>query len=269
MESKLRKQLAQFPAIKLFLKAGIDLVKIDMYQFRNSLRGGFHTFKCTLQRRIKNKKEVKCNICGWEGNTFYPHVNSARVVLNEKCPKCHSIPAYRLIMFFLQKELNFFEKKLKILEIGPNRSLQNLFLRHPNFDYISVDLKSPQAMYHMDVTDLKFPNNEFDFLFCVGVMHYVEDDQKGFDELYRVLKPGGQLLFARGINESAEKTEEYPERIAKNCFTVRTYGNDVIFKMEKSGFMVFRYQPYKDQSVENITYFGLVDRTIFMLEKPI
>lgn len=46
------------------------------------------------------------------------------------------------------------------------------------------------------VTDLPFAAAEFDVCLCTEVMEHVEDDQKGFAELARVIKPNGLLLIS-------------------------------------------------------------------------
>jgi hypothetical protein len=266
-ESKFRTWLAQQPATKLFIKALLDLGKLDFFQFKISVKGWYKTLICHIKRILKNNKTVECNFCGWQGNRFYPHVTTAGVREEEKCPVCHSIPRYRSLMKFLKEDLNLFNKKLKILEIGPNRSLQNILINNPNFDYISVDIKAPQAMYHMDVTDLKFDDNTFDVIFCISVMHYVEDDVKGFEEMKRVLKPNGELIFASGIDETSETTVEYNKRTAEHNFTIRTYGWDVKEKIERIGFKIQLFNPYDKASEEERKIYGLGTHTILLLTK--
>jgi len=266
-ESKFRTWLAQKPATKLFIKSFIDLSKFEFFQFKTSISGLFETIRCHVDRNINNKELVECNFCNWKGNQFYPHVTTAGVKLKEKCPACHSIPRYRTLMKFLIDDINLFNKKLKILEIGPNRSLQEILLKNANFDYLSIDLKSPHAMLHMDVTDLKFEESLFDVIFCISVMHYVDDDTKGFKELYRVLKPNGQLIFASGIDENLQTTVEYKERIAANNFTIRTYGWDVKEKIELAGFNIKLFSPFNKATREERTKFNLGTHTIFLLEK--
>jgi ubiquinone/menaquinone biosynthesis C-methylase UbiE len=119
----------------------------------------------------------------------------------------------------------------------------------------------------MDVTDLRFEENLFDVIFCISVMHYVDDDIKGFKELYRVLKPNGQLFFASGIDENLQTTVEYKKRIAANNFTIRTYGWDIKEKIELVGFSIKLFSPFKKATKEEKTKFGLGTHTIFLLEK--
>ena len=52
-----------------------------------------------------------------------------------------------------------------------------------------------------NIENLPFPDNSFDVVLCIGVVHHTPDSQKAIDEIYRVLKPDGQamiLVYARG-----------------------------------------------------------------------
>jgi SAM-dependent methyltransferase len=42
---------------------------------------------------------------------------------------------------------------------------------------------------------LPFPDSEFDFVCCSGVLHHTTSVARGFSEIYRVLKPGGSLYL--------------------------------------------------------------------------
>jgi ubiquinone/menaquinone biosynthesis C-methylase UbiE len=45
-----------------------------------------------------------------------------------------------------------------------------------------------------DIQKLSFPDNSFDLVICQFGMMFLPDKQKGFNEIYRVLKPGGKLM---------------------------------------------------------------------------
>jgi len=45
-----------------------------------------------------------------------------------------------------------------------------------------------------DAQHIPFPDNTFDCVFSMGVLHHVPDTQKAIDEIYRVLKPDGRLI---------------------------------------------------------------------------
>ena len=46
-----------------------------------------------------------------------------------------------------------------------------------------------------DIENLPFPDNQFDVVFCVGVLEYLKSDVKSLEQISRVLKPGGFLIL--------------------------------------------------------------------------
>lgn len=58
--------------------------------------------------------------------------------------------------------------------------------------------KDPKAKYDYipcDLTDIPLESNSVDYIFCRFVFEYLQDPQAVFDELFRVLKPGGKLVL--------------------------------------------------------------------------
>ncbi|MBL25479.1 MAG: hypothetical protein CMM48_16480 [Rhodospirillaceae bacterium] len=54
------------------------------------------------------------------------------------------------------------------------------------------DLNIVPDFRHGNALDLDFQSEEFDFVYSMGVLHHTPDPQKAVDEVFRVLKPGGQ-----------------------------------------------------------------------------
>jgi ubiquinone/menaquinone biosynthesis C-methylase UbiE len=46
-----------------------------------------------------------------------------------------------------------------------------------------------------DAQNLSFTNNSFELVICQFGMMFLPDKKKGFDEIFRVLKPGGKFMF--------------------------------------------------------------------------
>ena len=47
----------------------------------------------------------------------------------------------------------------------------------------------------MDAEQMKFPDSSFDFVWSWGVIHHSSDTKRILQEIHRVLKPGGELIF--------------------------------------------------------------------------
>jgi ubiquinone/menaquinone biosynthesis C-methylase UbiE len=60
----------------------------------------------------------------------------------------------------------------------------------------------------MDVTNIQFPNESFDAIYCSHVLEHVPEDQKAMQELFRVLKPGGWALLQVPLELERERTYE-------------------------------------------------------------
>ncbi len=67
-----------------------------------------------------------------------------------------------------------------------------------------------------NVSEMPFPDNKFDFIFCSAAFKNFKDPSKALGEMYRVLKPGGTVLIVdmnrnvsdRAISESVKKSGE-------------------------------------------------------------
>jgi SAM-dependent methyltransferase len=70
--------------------------------------------------------------------------------------------------------------------------------------YIKSEIKkSPNCDLILDVTNMKMVNNqEFDCIFCGGVLEHVFDFKKGIFEIHRVLKKNGILLLGLPFNQA-------------------------------------------------------------------
>ena len=77
-----------------------------------------------------------------------------------------------------------------------------------------------------DICNLKFQNNFFDTVVVIGVMSYIEEDDKAFSELSRVLKKGGILIITVGNKYSPD----YLSRKFFNFFLKHLKSNKLIFQ---------------------------------------
>jgi ubiquinone/menaquinone biosynthesis C-methylase UbiE len=110
--------------------------------------------------------------------------------------------------------------------------------------YVTADIESPLAKVKMDIHEMPFADNRFDYVLCNHVLEHVRDDIKAMQEITRVLKPGGQAIlqvpFFSPVPEHTfedhtitDKRER--ERIFGQDDHVRKYGNDYPDRMKQAG----------------------------------
>jgi len=67
--------------------------------------------------------------------------------------------------------------------------LKDATMRGERIGYANVTFRQATAL------ELPFPDGEFDFVCCAGVLHHTRSVERGFREIHRVLKPGGSLYL--------------------------------------------------------------------------
>jgi SAM-dependent methyltransferase len=165
---------------------------------------------------------------------------------NALAPGTLSLERHRLMWLYLKAETDFFSKNLKVLHIAPEQAFLKLFKRQKNLEYITADLFSPLADVKADITDLPFPNESFDVIFCNHVLEHIPDDTQAMSELFRVMKKGGWGIFQIPQDLSLDKTyEDFTITDPKDRAIhfgqydhVRVYGQDYTSRLQSVGFEV-------------------------------
>jgi SAM-dependent methyltransferase len=196
-----------------------------------------------------------CPICRSTVNEFLPAgVHDRRV--DAKCPVCASIERHRLAWYFIQNHTDLCEGQPKrILHIAPEINLGRRFRRLKNIDYLSADLDSINAMVQMDITNIQYPDQSFDMIYCSHVLEHVPDDYKAISELYRVLRVGGQAILQVPIKgdftfeDLSITSPQERVRLFGQEDHVRTYGSkDFPQRLCNVGFQV---QEFKSTDIKN------------------
>jgi len=126
--------------------------------------------------------------------------------------------------------------------MAPESCLTKELRKH--YEYVSVDMYSPEVQTKTDITALCFSDECFDAIICNHVLEHVPDDRKAMSELYRVLKHGGWGSIQVPIE--GERTLEDPavidpverERLYGQSDHVRQYGEDFRERLQEAGFDV-------------------------------
>jgi len=150
-----------------------------------------------------------------------------------------------------------------MLHVAPQLVFAKLLKYHIGAGYLTADLYNPRAMVKMDVTNIQYPDESFDVIYCSHVLEHVLDDKQAIREFYRVLKSDGWAILLVPI--SGDKTFEDPSitdpaerlKLFGQEDHVRRYGTDYIERLKEAGFKVDVTIPSDFLSKEEITRMSL------------
>ncbi len=188
--------------------------------------------------------KVECPICGGHFRKFLPY-GYGEAMDNRLCPKCLSLERHRLLWLYLKEKTGFFTDNLKVLHFAPEQPFLKRFRALKNLDYTTADIDSPIADLHLDVTEMNNPYTQYDVLICNHVLEHVDNVDKAFSEIKRVLKPGGWAILMVPINPDVDTFEdpsvtdpEERKRLFGQYDHVRQFGRDYADVLSKAGFKV-------------------------------
>ena len=215
--------------------------------------------------------ELRCNLCNRGLNRFRV---GAEAKSELECPYCLSRPRHRSTWIYFNERTNLFDgKPKKMLHVAPELSIGRQIREAAYIDYLSGDLDPKMAMVQMDITDIQYPDNSFDVIYCSHVLEHVPDDRKGMRELYRVLKPGGwavldvPILREKTFEDPSITTPEQRERVYGQHDHVRAYGKDYKDRLEEAGFEVTVDDFPQNLSDEKVSFHGLSSADIYFCQK--
>jgi len=185
-----------------------------------------------------------CPVCNGSFRKLLPYGNKGTE--NRLCPKCLSLERHRLLWLFMKKNLNIFDKNIKVLHIAPEQPFIKRFKKQTKWIYITADLESPLANVKMDIKKMPFNNEEFDFVICNHVLEHIDDDITAMKEIYRVMKKESMAILQVPIDYKRTNTYENskittPEEREKHFGQydhVRVYGLDYTDRLKSVGFKV-------------------------------
>ena len=188
--------------------------------------------------------KVECPVCGKHFRKFLPY-GYGEAMDNRLCPNCLSLERHRLIWLYLKEKTGFFTDNLKVLHFAPEQPFLKRFKSLKNLDYTTADLDSPIADLHLDVTNINLPDNTYDIVICNHVLEHVDNVDKAFSEIKRILKPGGWAILMVPINPNVDTFEDPSitdpkerQRLFGQYDHVRQFGRDYADVLKNAGFEV-------------------------------
>lgn len=110
----------------------------------------------------------------------------------------------------LKHEIQNQNDSLKILDLGCGTGEFSEVFK--NCDYTGIDINHRYINYAknkyernfllMNATNLNFPNNNFDYIVVLGVLHHLDDDKtlKVLNEMIRVIKDDGKIIIMEDVH---------------------------------------------------------------------
>jgi SAM-dependent methyltransferase len=192
------------------------------------------------------------------------------------CPICEAGERHRVDWIFMRDRTDLLDSRPKrMLHIAPEMVFVRRFNQIPNLSYLSVDLENPRAMERMDITNIPYPDDSFDVIYCSHVLEHIVEDRKAMMELHRVCKPGGWGLLQVPI--TADRTFEDrtvitpKERLAVfgQEDHVRRCGLDYVDRMKDAGFNVTHVTASELITPDQFGVMGILkkDRHVFFCRK--
>jgi SAM-dependent methyltransferase len=130
--------------------------------------------------------------------------------------------------------------------------------------YVTVDLESPLAEHHMDLTNLGFADGSFDLVICSHVLEHIPDDAAALGELRRITRKDGLVILQHPIVRDRDTYEDAaitaPE--ARHAHFgqhdhVRVYGRDFAARTGAAGFSVDLIRAEEIGSEGTVERYGL------------
>ena len=174
-----------------------------------------------------NKEKFQCSICNYKG-AFMDINPSAGFRKYAQCPKCGSLERTRLQYLVINNLLsNLNTLSLKMLHFAPEPFFRDFFSQEFG-QYETADLNMKNVDHNVDLQELPFEDQTYDFVFASHVLEHVPNDTKAISEIRRILRPNGIAILP--VPLVAEKTIEYPEPNPNEDYHVRAPGLDYFDK---------------------------------------
>ncbi len=228
-------------------------------------------------------KDKKCLICGSEFANYFPagfhselfekhHVIGGGYRENCICPSCGRMDRERWLHYVIDNKTNIGEASGRILHFAPEQTIIDYIKQNDKIDYYTCDITPGRAMHIVDITDIQFRDETFDFIICNHVLEHIPDEAKAVSELKRVLKKKGKLIFSFPIcmdkkteeDKSVTSKEERLRRYGQEDH-VRLYGTDYLDRFKKYDLNIKVYSPQDEFSKEEITRYGLIPDDVLMI----
>lgn len=221
-------------------------------------------------KRIKNRlRAIRyrgnarfCPVCGNASSHFRAHGLIPRE--DAMCVHCEAVERHRFVWLFMERKTDLFDgEKKRMLHVAPELAFEPRLKKRLGAGYLTADLDGSRAMVAMDITNIGYPDETFDVIYCSHVLEHVEQDRKAMSEFYRTLKTSGWAILLvplkgdKTIEDPNVVTPEERVRAYGHPEHVRYYGADYVDRLCEAGFTVDTFSVSDVVSQDEAAYMGL------------
>lgn len=248
----------------------------------------------TILARLPFATRHECNFCGSKIRNFLSYrggwKNQPQLMVllaftgsdvdNFSCPVCGAHDRERHLRMFMD-HLNI-TSKLKdavVLHFAPEKILCGYIADQKPLHYIKVDLfPSTQDIIKMDMLDIPYQENYFDFLIANHVLEHVSDLHKALSEIHRVLKIGGYAILQtpystqlhHTIEDAGITTDDMRLELYGQEDHVRLFGSDIFNIITAVGFNSHTLTHQEALPYIDSKYWGVnISEPLFLFKKII
>lgn len=231
------------------------------------------------------KYKYYCNCCNHRVRKFFPYGAESDIYTRyhiigggkriTQCPICDSIDRWRWFLYVVSKHTEIFKNECTVLHFAPEPEISTYFRKCNSITYFAADKEKNRADCTIDITDIPFQNERFDYIIANHVLSYIKDEGKAICEMKRCLKPNGKILLSFPICMDVDTYEDYEAKekgIDLEIFgtkdNVRMYGKDYQKRLERYGLKITEYSPYNELPEKDIERLRLIrDDVVLICEK--
>lgn len=238
-----------------------------------------------LSRKNTSSTEKICNVCknfveefiadGIKSDLFKKyHIIGSGYRNNCVCPHCGSIDRTRWMLYVLDNYTDIHTMESgRVLHFAPEVAVSRWICENIGIDYYTGDIIPRKAMHVTDITNIdQYANNTFDYIIANHVFEHIVEIEKAVNELKRVLKPNGKLIFSfpictdmktiedKNITSDEERLKQYGQEDH-----VRLYGTDYIDIFKAYDLNINIYSPENCIGKEIIEKHGFIRDDVTMI----
>lgn len=242
------------------------------------------------EERLNSQVQHYCTICCNIVPAFNPggipselferhHVIGGGPRENSACPICGALDRSRWTLFVLEKVIDLFNSSGRVLHFAPfggESVIRERLQSNPALDYYPCDIAPGRDVHIIDITDIPFKDNTFDYVISNHVMEHIPDEAKAVGEVMRILKPTGKWLLSFPICTDQDTFEDENIidvndrlRVFGQEDHVRLYGRNYRERFEKYGIKLNTFSPNEMLSEEEISRLGLIKDDVAIIASHI